>query len=84
MKDLQEAIEKICELKGECNALQIALGALLRSLPPTMLDQFESEYAALAEMARVTLINSDRVGDSVISAFDLHVQSMSSRIRGAR
>lgn len=78
MKDLQEATEKICELKGECFALQSVLNALLRSLPAESVNNFVREFAQSSEIARVTIINSGQVGESVIASFDQHAQNWTS------
>ena len=81
MKDLQEATEKICQLKGECIALQTVFDALIHTLPPALLQEFANQHARAAESARVTLLNSDRAGEHVISAFDLHTRNMETMIR---
>lgn len=81
MKDLQDAIEKICELKGECLALQTLLNALVHSLPPEMLRTVAAQHAAALESVRITLLNSDRAGDSVASSFEHHAENMESMMR---
>lgn len=81
MKDIQEASEKICELKGELIALQVFADALVRSLPPHVVQELLVKHEEAAEIARVTLINSDRVGESVLTSFDLHIQNWSSMVR---
>ncbi|SAL25980.1 hypothetical protein AWB64_02120 [Caballeronia sordidicola] len=81
MKDLQEATEKICEIKGECMALQVMFDALLRVLPPQALPGLLAEHSKAAEIARVTLLNKENVSDMVIASFDLHVQNMSSNLQ---
>ncbi|AOJ65391.1 hypothetical protein WJ32_23170 [Burkholderia ubonensis] len=84
MKNLQDAIEKICELKGENMALHTVTSALLQSMHKEQLDRFIAVHAQIAELARVTLINSDLAGESVISSFDLHTQNLSNLARSLR
>ncbi|KWD49692.1 hypothetical protein WL67_20860 [Burkholderia ubonensis] len=81
MKDLQEATEKICELKGENMALLVVVDALLRSMPQEQLDRFIAAHAQASEVGRVTLLNSDRVGESVVSSFDMHTQNFANLAR---
>lgn len=81
MKDLQEATEKIVDLKGETLAIQAMFDALIRSLPFDVIETLAAHYTQSTEAARVMLINSDRAGDTVISAFDYHSASMASMIR---
>ena len=82
MRNLQEATEQICQIKGECIALQVAFDALIRTLPPSLIPELLTQHSQATEIARVTLLNSDRNGEHVISGFELHVQNMSSNIRG--
>ncbi|WP_141118669.1 hypothetical protein [Pandoraea sp. PE-S2R-1] len=81
MKDLQEATEKICELKGELFAVQALLDAMLRVFPPEAISLIASEFEQASEIARVTLINHARVGESVVSSFDLHATNMASNLQ---
>ncbi|MCA8213701.1 hypothetical protein LGN20_07265 [Burkholderia cepacia] len=81
MKDLQEATEKICELKGENMALLAVVDALLRSMPQDQLDRFIAAHTEASEVGRVTLLNSDRVGESVVSSFDRHTQNFANLAR---
>ncbi|QDH59463.1 hypothetical protein [Pandoraea pnomenusa] len=80
MKDLQEATEKICELKGELFAIQALMDALLRVFPREAIPLIASEFEQAAELARVILINHAKVGESVISSFDLHTENMASNL----
>jgi hypothetical protein len=77
MKDLQEATETICKLKGENMALLAAIDALLRSLPSEQLNRFTEQHAEASETARVVLLNDPRAGDFVVSSFDLFVRALS-------
>lgn len=81
MENLQEMTEKICQLKGELVALQTVIDALFRALPPHVVKEVAAQHAEAVEIARVTLLNSERVGEFVISSFDLHAQNTSSMLR---
>ena len=49
MKNLQEATERICELKGSLIAIDALLPALLETLPETFHDALVRSFEAHAE-----------------------------------
>lgn len=75
MKDLQEATEKICELKGELIGAQCMINALLRVLPPRDFSAVLREFDQELEAAQVVLLNSDRIGEHVLRGLDIYVQT---------
>lgn len=78
MNDLNEAIAKICELKGEAMGMQAMINSILRSMPLQQLANTLQEFDQETEIARVILLNSDRIDDHVLNGFDVYVQQVSS------
>ncbi|WP_295550174.1 serine protease [uncultured Pseudacidovorax sp.] len=72
MKNLQEATERICELKGSLIALDALLPALLEALPPSAHDTLVRSFEAHAEAARTVILNTP-VSDHVLAAFERDV-----------
>lgn len=72
MKNLQEATERICELKGSLIALDALLPALLETLPPSAHDTLVRSFEAHAEAARTVILNTP-VSDHVLAAFERDV-----------
>jgi len=72
MKNLQEATERICELKGSLIALDALLPALLETLPPSAHDALVRSFEAHAEAARTVILNTP-VSDHVLAAFERDV-----------
>jgi hypothetical protein len=75
MKNLQEATERICDLKGSLLALDALLSALLQQLP-------EGQRAALlqgllqhAEVARTVLLHAP-VSELTVASFEHDVRRM--------
>ena len=77
MKDLQEATEKICELKGEAMGMQCVINAILRALAPRDFEAVMREYEQEIEAAKVTLLNHDSVGDAGILGLDTYARQVS-------
>jgi hypothetical protein len=75
MKNLQEATEKICELKGNLVALDTLLSAMLSAMPAearlVLLRTFESH----AEVARTVLLHAP-ISELTIAAFERDVRRM--------
>jgi hypothetical protein len=69
MKDLQEATERICELKGSLIALETLLTAVLHSMPDDALRSVLQRFAAHAEVARTVLLHVD-ISEHTIAAFE--------------
>lgn len=73
MKDLQEATERICELKGSLMALDALVIALLRELPADARPGLHHLFEYNAEVARTVLLHAP-VSEHTISAFERDVK----------
>jgi hypothetical protein len=80
MKNLQEATERICELKGSLVALDALNSALLQQLPLAQRDALLRSLLLNAEVARTVLLHSP-VSDLTVNAFDHDVARMSNLLR---
>jgi hypothetical protein len=81
MKDLQEATERICELKGNLVALDALMSALLSSLPAAMRVELLRTFETHAEVARTVLLHAP-ISEFTIAAFERDVRRMSALARG--
>lgn len=72
VKNLQQATERICELKGSLIALDALIPALLETLAPAARLQLGEAFEARAEAARTILLHAD-VSDLVLAAFERDV-----------
>lgn len=79
MKDLDEAIERLCELKGEQIGLNCLLISIFRALPMPTQKEALREFDIETEAARVVLLNSALAGEHVIRGFESFVQRVSAR-----
>ena len=75
MRNLQEATEKICELKGSLVALDALVMALLQGLPPTASAELKRSFSISAEVARTVLLHAP-VSDFTLAAFERDVARM--------
>jgi hypothetical protein len=75
MKDLQEATERICELKGSLIALDALATALLHSLPRELQSAVLERFALSVEVARTVLLH-ESVSEHTIAAFERDVLSI--------
>lgn len=73
MKNLQEATERICELKGSLMALDVLVTALLSELPPLDRQRVFQRFAAHAELARTVLLH-ESISEIAIASFERDVQ----------
>lgn len=69
MKNLQEATERICELKGSLVALDALVPALIEALPAAAREGMLAAFEARAEAARTVLLHAD-ISDVVLSTFE--------------
>lgn len=69
MRNLQEATERICELKGELVALDALASALLRLLSPAQRAELRPVFDRHAEVARSVLIHAP-ISEHTIAAFE--------------
>ncbi len=81
MKNLAEATEKICELKGSLCALDTLLGALVHQLPPQQRAELLRTFESHAEVARTVLLHAP-ISEHTLGAFERDVKRTSSFIRG--
>ncbi len=72
MKNLQEATERICELKGSLIALDALVPALIEAFPPSARARLIESFEARAEAARTVMLHAD-ISDVVLSAFERDV-----------
>ncbi|MBL8344197.1 MAG: serine protease, partial [Rubrivivax sp.] len=79
MKNLQEATERICELKGNVVALDAACSALVQQLPPASRQQFQRAFEGFAEMARTSMLNA-AISEHSIAAFEVDVARIGSLV----
>jgi len=73
MKNLQDATEKICELKGSVLALDALLVALIHVLPPELRAQLKQKFEEHAEIARTVLLHAP-ISEYTIVAFERDVR----------
>lgn len=69
MKDLQEATERICELKGSLIALDTLLTSVLHVLPDDARRVVMERFAYHAEVARTVLLH-ESISEHTIAAFE--------------
>jgi hypothetical protein len=79
MKNLQDATEMICDLKGSLVAMDALLSALVRQLPVQSRDELVHAFAWHAEVARTVLLHTP-ISDFTVAAFERDVSRMSSVI----
>lgn len=69
MKNLQEATERICELKGNLVAVDAFCSALLQQLDRTTRERFRRDYDGCVEMARTSMLHAE-ISELSIAAFE--------------
>ncbi|HEX5687976.1 MAG TPA: hypothetical protein VFY73_28495 [Ideonella sp.] len=79
MKNLQEATEMICDLKGSLVAIDALFTALVRQLPAQSRDELMRAYSVHAEVARTVLLHTP-ISDFTVAAFERDVSRMSTVI----
>jgi hypothetical protein len=72
MKDLQEATERICELKGSLVALDALVPALVEALGASTRARLVHTFDAHAEAARTVMLHAD-ISDVVLATFERDV-----------
>ena len=73
MKDLQEATERICDLKGSLLALDALLTAILSGLSAPERAALAARFALGAEVARTVLLH-EPISDHTIVGFERDVK----------
>jgi hypothetical protein len=79
MQNLQEATEKICDLKGSLVALDALVTALLQQMPAEFRAELMRSFSVNAEVARTVLLNAP-ISDITVAAFERDVSRMSAFI----
>jgi hypothetical protein len=79
MKNLQEATERICELKGSVMALDALLTALLQQMPRAARSELKGAFDGHAEIARTVLLHAP-ISEHTIAAFEHDVARMATLI----
>lgn len=69
MKDLQEATERICDLKGSLIALETLVTAMLHELPAETRATLAQTFERHAEVARTVLLNTP-TSEHTLAAFE--------------
>lgn len=72
LKNLQEATERICELKGSLVALDALLPAVIDTLSAAALAKLTASFDAHAEAARTVMLHSD-MSEVVLMTFEREV-----------
>lgn len=72
MKNMQEATERICELKGNLVALEALVTAMMKVLPPEAQEELKGVFEQHAEVARTVLLHVP-ISEHSISAFETDV-----------
>jgi hypothetical protein len=81
MKNLQEATERICELKGSLIALDALVPALVEALPASARAKVMESFEGHAEAARTVLLHAD-ISDVVLATFERDVARNRALLRG--
>ncbi|BAL96274.1 trypsin-like peptidase domain-containing protein [Rubrivivax gelatinosus] len=82
MKNLQEATERICELKGGLVALDALMPALIETLGPASLTRLAASFDAYAEAARTVMLHAE-ISDLVLASFERDVARHRAVLRGS-
>lgn len=80
METLQEATERICDLKGNLLVIESFVAALIRVLPLEVVHLLRAEFDAKIEAAKVVLLNSPAVGELTLAALEKHALRLSSNL----
>jgi len=81
MKNLQEATERICELKGSLIALDALVPTLIEALPASARATLPKSFEARAEAARTILLHAD-ISDVVLATFEQDVARHHALLQG--
>jgi hypothetical protein len=75
MRNLQEATERICELKGSLVAFDAMMSALVRHLSADERQQVMRNFSESAEVARTVLLHAT-ISEVTVAAFERDVARM--------
>lgn len=76
MENLQQATEKICDLKGSVLALETFVAALIDTLPPDARASLRANLQQQADIARNVLLHSV-VSEHTLAAYERDIQRAS-------
>lgn len=82
MKNLQEATERLCELKGSLIALDALLPALVEALPPTARGPLIHSFEVHTEAARTVMLKT-AIPDHALAAFERDIARTHALLAGA-
>lgn len=82
MKNLQDATERICELKGSLVALDALVPAVIRALSVPTRARLMASFEAHAEAARTVLLHAD-ISDLVLASFERDVLRNRTLLQGS-
>ncbi|TCP04714.1 trypsin-like peptidase domain-containing protein [Rubrivivax gelatinosus] len=83
MKNLQEATERICELKGSLVALDALVPAVIEALSEPTRARLADSFDAYAEAARTVLLHAE-ISDVVLASFERDVARNRAVLQGSR
>ena len=83
MKNLQDATERICELKGSLIALDALVPAVIEALPAPARARLVDSFDAHAEAARTVMLHAD-ISDVVLATFERDVARTRAVLRGTQ
>jgi hypothetical protein len=83
LKNLQEATERICELKGSLVALDALVPAVIEALSPSTLARLIESFDAHAEAARTVMLHAD-ISDVVLATFERDVARNRALLQGSK
>ena len=72
MRNLQEATEKICELKGSLVAMDALICSIMKVMPDAARRDLPQAFGEYAEVARTVLLHAP-ISDVTIAAFERDV-----------
>lgn len=83
MRNLQDATEKICELKGSLVAVNALLAAILKVLPDDARQELLRTFCEHSEVARTVLLHT-QISELTLLAFERDVARDSALIEALR
>lgn len=82
MKNLQEATERICELKGSLAAMDALVTAMLQQMPADARAALLPSFQLMTEVARTMMLHAT-VSDLTVDAFERDVSRMTTFVQRA-
>ena len=82
MKNLQDATQMICDLKGSLIALDALMSAVICHLPPDQRDGLLATFRSHSEIARTVLLHT-QISEYTLAGFETDVRRFESLIPAA-